>query len=394
MKLLFTMLALVFVLGPPGNPASASPKTLAHVAKLKGCKSLQCDAALALIKSGKEIWPAIRAGLQAQDEMTRFWALGVLSEVPLVAARDSIGALVDDPKIRVRAAAAYALGAIKDHSVSPYLLKALVDKDLNVRFAAAVAMARVKDPKTAPALTRATRDRDEEVRAYACLALGDIGLPQSTSTLMERLDQDAHPKVRGFAAMSLSKFSKHPGRDLLLSRLKEETDAKALAAAIFALGELGDKAALGPLRQMKKTLAAHAVKGIRQSRDVADYLDDAIDKLAARALANLRIALVLPPGWTAVETSDTVTLRHSDKVGGHIAWSATKAVGKSSAASGESALTLGQFKGVREVSGGGMERWVKYRMTTPRGVLVLRFRLGQGQPSNAFDRTVRSLQLR
>ena len=80
------------------------------------------------MRKGEGIWPEIKRGLEAPDEMTRFWTLGVLSEVIVPAARPALAALLDDPEIRVRAAAAYALGAQRDKAVTKWLIKALADK--------------------------------------------------------------------------------------------------------------------------------------------------------------------------------------------------------------------------------------------------------------------------
>ena len=59
------------------------------LAELPRCESLEtCPAALELIKRGPAIWPGIRAGLSAPDELTRFWTLGILSEVVVKKAID------------------------------------------------------------------------------------------------------------------------------------------------------------------------------------------------------------------------------------------------------------------------------------------------------------------
>lgn len=265
---------------PPGADALATASVTELVGGLKKCKTLKgCPPVQELLKRGKAVWPELQAGLEAPDEMTRFWTLGVLSEIPTLAAREPVAARLKDPKIRVRAAAAYALGAMHDKSVTPHLLVALADKDLNVRFAAAVAMGRVKDPKTIPALIGACRDRDEDVRAYAALALGDIGDPTALPTLHERLDQDAHARVRGFAAMALAKLADQRSLAPLLARLDEERDPKALAAAVFALGALGDPSAIAVLEALSLKLAAETDEALRDSKELKEYIADAIKTL-------------------------------------------------------------------------------------------------------------------
>lgn len=350
--------------------------------QLKSCKSLQCPAAAQLIAMKDKVWPHMKVGLTAPDEMTRFWSLGVLSEVPLLKARDDIGGMLGDAKIRVRAAAAYALGAIKDKSVSPFLIKALQDKDLNVRFAAAVAMARVKDPATAPALAVAVRDRDEDVRAYACLALGDIGLKESVKILMERLDQDAHPKVRGFAAMALSKINDPSTFKLLRQRLKEETDAKALAAAIYALGELGNKKVLAQLQKLEASLASHPNKAIRESKDVAEYVRDAVDKLRATEFAKMKVAIALPDGFTVqAETATTATLVSAGSPVGKVTWHPKGKQAKVLAGAGAASVKFGGTDGFRSIAEKEGVKTARYFFDSERGVLEITFFV----PSLAFD---------
>jgi HEAT repeat protein len=248
----------------------ATPTVLELVDELKGCESLEtCAPVKQLINRGPAIWPGVAKGLKAPDEMTRFWTLGVLSEVIVPASREAVAALLDDPEIRVRAAAAYALGAHRDKAVTKWLIKALADKDLNVRFAAAVALGRVRDPAAVPALIAALRDQDEDVRAYAALALGDIGQRTATSALAERIREDIVPKVRGFAAMALGKLKDPTSLAALMAQVGKEKDAKALAAGIYALGELGDASAIPVITPHLK----HA------SEDVREYAKDALKHL-------------------------------------------------------------------------------------------------------------------
>jgi len=248
-----------------------APPTVAElVDQLEDCQSLEtCESVRQLVDRGPAIWPAVKRGLKAPGEMTRFWTLGVLSEVIVVKSRAAIAGLLGDKEIRVRAAAAYALGAHRDKAVTKWLLGALQDKDLNVRFAAAVALGRVRDPAAVPALIVALRDQDEDVRAYACLALGDIGDKAATKKLAERLREDIVPQVRGFAAMALGKLKDPKSLPALLAQGRDEKDAKALAAALHALGELGDPKAIPVIEPHLK----------HSSEDVREYAKDALKRL-------------------------------------------------------------------------------------------------------------------
>ncbi len=243
------------------------------VGGLKSCDGLEsCAFTRELIRRGQAIWPGVQAGLDAADEMTRFWTRGVLSEVLIVDSREAIAASLDDKLVRVRAAAAFALGNHRDKAVTGWLLKALKDKDLNVRFAAAVGLGRVRDDKAVPDLIRALRDEDDDVRAYAALALGDIKDRRATPGLLERLREDLKGHVRGRAAMALGVLQDPAALDPLIAAVGEEKDTKALASAIFALGALGDPKALPTLEPLEehadkdvREYAAEAIAAIRQT---------------------------------------------------------------------------------------------------------------------------------
>lgn len=245
----------------PARAEAPGPTVAELVGRLPACESLEtCPAVKALVSRGPSIWPAVKVGLDAPDEMTRFWTLGVLSEVIVPASREALALRLDDPEIRVRAAAAFALGNHRDKAVTPSLVKALRDVDLNVRFAAAVGLGRVRDPASVPPLVEALRDEDDDVRGHAALALGDIGDRQATPRLLERLREDLKPHVRGKAAMALGSLRDPASLDPLLAHIGEEKDAKALAAAVWALGALGDAKAIPALEK----LAGHADPEVRE----------------------------------------------------------------------------------------------------------------------------------
>ena len=267
------ILSVLLVMGLTGpSAAKRASKVAALVAELPKCESLEtCPATQKLITLKERIWPEIKIGLEDPQELTRFWTLGVLSEVVIKDAIGTIAKSIDDPEIRVRAAAAYALGAQRDRAVTPHLIRAAADKDLNVRFAAVVAMGRVQDPASVDTLLGALRDKDDDVRGYAAYALGDIGDRRATERLCERLREDLISKVRGMSAMALGSLKDPAAKTTLLARLQAEEDAKALAAAIYATAQLKDPS----------TRAAIAKHTDHKSSDVREYVKDALKTLDA-----------------------------------------------------------------------------------------------------------------
>ncbi|GMV39122.1 MAG: hypothetical protein AMXMBFR64_08380 [Myxococcales bacterium] len=253
------------------TPALADPPDTATLIRgLASCESLEtCEAARALIALGPGVWPGLSAALDAPDELTRFWALGVLSEVPVDAARERVAGLLGDPKVRVRAAAAFALGAAGSREATPALLKALSDVDLNVRFAAVVALGRVRDPASVEPLVAALRDKDDEVRGYAAEALGSVGDRRATGPLVERVEQDLNVPVRVRAATALGELADPSCVDGLLRAAASEKEPPVLGAIAYALGRVGDPKAGDALRRLEG----------HEHEDVRVYARDALDRL-------------------------------------------------------------------------------------------------------------------
>ena len=279
--LLLSLLVPAALAGPGlAAPAQApAPSVEDLVGRLEPCEDLDCPPARALVARGAAIWPALEVGLAPErGEMTRFWTLGVLSEVPIPAARARLEALLAaDPLVRIRAAAAFALGNLRTPEVAPALAKALADSDVNVRYEAASALGRSPDKAAVPALLTALRDKDEDVRAAVVEALGAARDPQAVDPLLRRAERDPVPAVRGMAAVALANLRAPSVVAPLVARLASEDNPQALAAVCWALGELGDARALAPL----EGLASHPSAVVKQH--------------AAEAVARLKGEVPPPP---------------------------------------------------------------------------------------------------
>jgi len=79
-------------------------------------------------------------------------------------------------------------------------------------------------------------------------------------------------QVRGFAAMALSKLKDPKSLQPLMAQAREEKDAKALAASLHALGELGDPSAASVIEPHLK----------HPSAEVQEYAKDALKRLKAK----------------------------------------------------------------------------------------------------------------
>jgi HEAT repeat protein len=252
------------------------PSVSELVKQLSGCLELDCPPIVALVSRGEAIWPDLTEGLDSTDEMVRFWTLGVLSEVPVAAARPKLIAMLEDKAVRLRAASAFALGAQKSTEVVPSLLKVIFDPDVNVRLEVATALGRVPDPRSVEPLIELMADADHDVRAAVCDALGAIGDARAVPTLIERVKEDRKPLVRGHASAALGALGAKEGVSVIAKRAARERDLEALGAMIWALGEIGtpdDGVSVDTL----KALGGHADEGVKRRAKAA------LDALEARA---------------------------------------------------------------------------------------------------------------
>lgn len=277
----FATLAALAELAAPPPPKAPTPEPEVPVAtlvrSLASCVEMDCGPLRTLVSRGPKVWPELEVGLDDRDEMVRFWTLGVLSEVPVPAARPRLIALMKDKTVRIRAASAFALGAQRHPEVVPPLIEALVDPDVNVRFEAASALGRVPDPRALEPLLTSVKDLDEDVRGAVCDALGAIGDARAIPELLTLLKDDRKSGVRGRAALALGALKAKDAFDTLVKRATRERDPEALAAMCWALGELGDARALPTLEPLTR------------------HTNEVVKKHAQEAVATLSASTPKPP---------------------------------------------------------------------------------------------------
>ncbi|MBA3826616.1 MAG: HEAT repeat domain-containing protein, partial [Ktedonobacterales bacterium] len=138
-----------------------------------------------------------------------------------------------------RAAAAEALGTLRDRRALEPLLAALHDADAAVRLAATRALGKLSDPKAQPALLQLLLAPTEEQRIAAAEALGQLRGDKALKPLIKLLD-DKQSRVRAAAAEALGHIGDARAVEPLRKRLADK-DAWTQAAAATALRALGQR---------------------------------------------------------------------------------------------------------------------------------------------------------
>jgi HEAT repeat protein len=143
---------------------------------------------------------------------------------------------------RVRAAAAWALGSIRDRAAAEALSEALDDPNGGVRSAAATALGRLRAVAARGALVRIASDYTEpdDVRVAAVGALGEIGGEEADNVLRALLAQDIGD-VRVAVVNALGAMESQAAAASLVAVLEDRGAGLTLRqAAATALGAIGD----------------------------------------------------------------------------------------------------------------------------------------------------------
>jgi HEAT repeat protein len=174
------------------------------------------------------------------------------------ASRLAVPALKDSSEI-VRATAAFSVIYLPPQEAASVLLPLLDDKSAFVRREAAYALGKVRDISSINRLLQILqKDKILEVRAAAAVALGEIGDASAIDALTQILQKKSKPEeefLRRSAARSIGQIAENStekfpvAATVLIQTLqnpKEFQDVKR--EAVFALGKLGEKAAIPVLQ--------------------------------------------------------------------------------------------------------------------------------------------------
>jgi HEAT repeat protein len=136
------------------------------------------------------------------------------------------------------------MGQIRSPLTVDELLDSLADPRFNVRFEAILAIARMPpEPRLTDALVRVLEGRSPALSVVAAWALGKVGAKDSIGPLRLALDS-SYRSVQGYSARALATLGDRESAQELMARLRVEEDEALSVAYASALGKLGVETAL------------------------------------------------------------------------------------------------------------------------------------------------------
>ncbi|MFS8801111.1 HEAT repeat domain-containing protein [Synechococcus sp. R6-5] len=145
--------------------------------------------------------------------------------------------LREDPEFDVRAAAAAALGDLKQPQALADLLEAYRrETEWLVRFSIIAALGELGNPAAFDTLVEALQDKSELITTAAAAALGDLGDPRAIPYLDPLIDSDDW-QLRYRVCIALAKLGTEAAR-AGLTRLAQDSQEQVAVHARAALGSL------------------------------------------------------------------------------------------------------------------------------------------------------------
>lgn len=318
---------------PPAPPASSpaalrSTNTVTLVHALRG---LDAEAA-------RRETALLRALLRRPEAVVQEQAVRAIQRGQITAARSELIALLNDPDEGLRQAACESLAAMFDLVPRPQLTAAMVrrmelDPSSQVRRVAGLTLVALHDAPASEALLRLLQHERGVTRVSAALGLGTWGDADLAGALHPLLS-DAEDLVARAAAHALGQ-SRNPGSKVpllaafeargpvvqeraawalgelrstnavpaLAALLPKTTDEALKVSLVLALGRIGDRRALPPIRQVLQQIVL--LNNLPKAREAAfTALVAARDKLAIPRAIQIVTTPVVPPAPGAGPTFD------------------------------------------------------------------------------------------
>jgi len=242
----------------------------------------ELSALIQKIKSPESAALAVSSVNLEADIPARAEALRKLSDRKDASAQDFITAVFRDDMVSpdVRGEAALALGVLGDKASVPLLINGVLDPEEKIRLGSTRALSFYKEEDTSEPLAKMLERLDAMRRDAVIHTIVEAGW-KPVGTLMT-LAQSTDPYVSN-TAIELLGPTKDPRAAELLLKLLDKPEQRDVRKIIKALGESGDRRALGPLLQMAKDPAKWSGK----EADLGEALAGLGDEKAAPVIAEM-----------------------------------------------------------------------------------------------------------
>ena len=174
------------------------------------------------------------------------------------------------------------LGDIEDHRAVEPIIPFLNDNDPEIRWAASLALWDMPDQRAFESLLKALKDESSKVRENAAAALGRIRDTRAAEPLLELFRNESDNDVKIHAAIALGRLKSAAASEALIKSItNSDVNNSALVFLVDALGEIGNRIAVAPLRNIllnktndrrTRTSAAYALGKLLPDADTIDVL--------------------------------------------------------------------------------------------------------------------------
>ena len=183
------------------------------------------------------------------DTALRNGKVGCADILVRIGTMEAINALLhalEDENEVVRRVSAESLAKIGDKRAVDTLIDSLNSQNAHIRKSIVEALGKISDVRVIEPLIDALGDSDIEVQRTAEIVLNSFQTPIEAIALLISLSNNKKQKVRYFAASALCNAGIH-AVDALIDALRDK-DENVRKAVARALGSIGDKRAVEPLR--------------------------------------------------------------------------------------------------------------------------------------------------
>jgi HEAT repeat protein len=230
--------------------------------------------ALGRIKDSRSI-PVLSKLAKDPDPALRRLVIEALGAFDQTSVLRPLAAALSDTEAAVRGAAAAALSRMPDKRLAPFLIRAIHDPDRDVRLLVVQALGKCGDEAALKVLRPLLTCRDSELELEACEAVARLGDHTAVPNLLQKLDVAARLNGDEQLATKLIDALRRLKDDravLPLINLLGHRSDRVRARAAEALGQIGDRTALGPLsdvfdRERSPLVMAAAARALGDLQD-------------------------------------------------------------------------------------------------------------------------------